>query len=66
MSNDVTLPLSVQHFLAAAIATFVLLYFLFPALLLIARLFSLYTIVKECQAKVYVLFGRVLAVIDEP
>ena len=30
------------------------------------RLFGLYTIVEERQCKVYVLFGKVVAVIDEP
>ncbi|MEJ0089978.1 MAG: hypothetical protein WDM80_09570 [Limisphaerales bacterium] len=30
------------------------------------RLFGLYTIVEERQCKVYMLFGKVVAVIDEP
>jgi len=32
----------------------------------LARLFGLYTIVHECHAKVYILFGKVLGVLDEP
>ena len=32
----------------------------------LARLFALYTIVHECHAKVYILFGKVLGVLDEP
>ena len=37
-----------------------------PILLGIARLFGLYTIVNEGTSHVYVLFGKVLAVLDEP
>lgn len=37
-----------------------------PILLGIARLFGLYTIVNEGTAQVYVLFGKVLAVLKEP
>lgn len=32
----------------------------------LGKIFGLYTIVQERQAKVYVLFGKVLSVIDEP
>jgi regulator of protease activity HflC (stomatin/prohibitin superfamily) len=32
----------------------------------VLRLFGLYTTVGECRAKVYVLFGRVIGVLDEP
>lgn len=54
------------HFLGVAMVTFVFMFFAFPTLLGIARLLCLYTIVKECEARVYVLFGKVLAVIDQP
>ncbi len=37
-----------------------------PLLLTIARLFGLYAIVHERRANVYVLFGKVLATLDEP
>lgn len=37
-----------------------------PILLGIARLFGLYTIVRECQAQVFTLFGKVIGTIDEP
>ena len=47
-------------------ATFIGLFLFFPFFFGIARLFGLYTIVEEKQAKVYVLFGKVLAVIDQP
>ena len=63
--SDSALPPYV-HFVSAALATFGLMFFLFPVLLGVARLFCLYTTVRECQAKVYVLFGKVLAVIDQP
>jgi regulator of protease activity HflC (stomatin/prohibitin superfamily) len=37
-----------------------------PIVLLLFRIMGLYTIVKEGTCRVYVLFGRVLGVIDEP
>ena len=37
-----------------------------PILLGFARLFGVYAIVHECHANVYVLFGKVLGVLDEP
>src|SRR5216110_3062716 len=53
-------------FLIAGIATFVGLFFLTPICSVVARLFGLYTIVEERQCKVYMLFGKVVAVIDDP
>jgi regulator of protease activity HflC (stomatin/prohibitin superfamily) len=53
-------------FLIAAVATFVGMFILVPALFGIARLFGLYTIVEERQCKVYMLFGKVVTVIDQP
>ena len=41
--------------------------FLFiPIGLGMARLFGLYTIVNECEAQVFTLFGKVMGTIDEP
>ena len=37
-----------------------------PVLLALARMFGLYAIVQERQCKVYVLFGKVVLVLDEP
>ena len=37
-----------------------------PALLMFARIFGLYAIVNEGTCRVYVLFGKVLKVLDEP
>jgi regulator of protease activity HflC (stomatin/prohibitin superfamily) len=50
----------------AAIVTFFGMFILVPVFLGIVRLFGLYTIVEERQCKVYMLFGKVVATIDEP
>jgi regulator of protease activity HflC (stomatin/prohibitin superfamily) len=57
---------SVVIFFISLAATFFGLFILFPILFGIARMFGLYTIVEERQAKVYMLFGKLIAVIDEP
>ncbi len=64
--NDIALPPTAIQFIVAAVLTFIGMFFLFPTLLAVIRLLGIYTIVTERQAKVYVLFGKVLAVIDEP
>jgi len=53
-------------FLISLGATFFGLFIFFPIFFGIAQLFGLYTIVEEKQAKVYVLFGKVITLIDEP
>ena len=53
-------------FLIAAVGTYVGMFILVPALFGVARLFGLYTIVEERQCKVYMLFGKVVSVIDQP
>lgn len=55
-----------MNFLIAAAVTFVALMIGVPILFAIARVFGLYAIVNERQCNVYVLFGKVLATIDEP
>lgn len=55
-----------EVFLIAAVGTFVGFFILVPMLFGIAQLFGIYTIVEERQCKVYVLFGKVVAVIDTP
>ena len=55
-----------MNVLIAAGATFLACLVLMPILLGLARVFGLYTIVNEGQWRVYVLFGRVLAVLDQP
>ncbi len=53
-------------FLISAFVTFVAMFIIVPILLGITRLFGLYTIVEEGRCRVYVLFGKVLATLDEP
>ena len=53
-------------FLVAAAATFVGMFLLVPAFLALVRMFGLYTIVQERQCRVYMLFGKVIAILDEP
>jgi len=55
-----------MSFLVAAIATFVAMLILMPAFLILLRLLGFYAIVEEGTCHVYVLFGKVLAVLDEP
>ena len=57
---------SVAHFFIAAVVTFIGMFILGPAFFGLVRLLGLYTVVEERQCKVYVLFGKVLAVIDQP
>lgn len=58
--------IGIPLFLAVAAGTFVGLFVLVPLLQVVAKLLGLYTVVRERQARVYVLFGKVIAVIDEP
>ena len=55
-----------MDFLIAFGATFFGLFILFPILFGLARFFGLYAIVEEGTAHVYVLFGKVRAVLDAP
>ena len=51
---------------AIALGVFVACFFLVPLLFTVARLLGVYTIVHERECKVFVLFGKVLATLDEP
>jgi len=51
---------------AVMLGTFVAAWFVVPILFGLARLFGLYTTVGECETKVYVLFGDVVAILGEP
>ncbi len=53
-------------FFVVGLATFIGLFIFFPIFFGLAQLFGLYTIVEECECKVYVLFGKVVCVIDQP
>jgi regulator of protease activity HflC (stomatin/prohibitin superfamily) len=50
----------------AAFATFIAAWIGVPMLLGFARLFGLYTTVGEMQSRVYVLFGKVVLILNEP
>jgi len=54
------------EFLAAALVVFVGLFIAEPVLLAICRIFGLYAIVRERTCRVYMLFGKVAGVLDEP
>jgi regulator of protease activity HflC (stomatin/prohibitin superfamily) len=53
-------------FIGVFIFTFIGLFIAFPIFMLFARLFGLYAIVEERRCHVYVLFGKVIAVLNEP
>jgi regulator of protease activity HflC (stomatin/prohibitin superfamily) len=53
-------------FLFGAIGTIIGLTVLVPVVLALGRVFGIYTIVKERESQVYVLFGKVIGIIDEP
>lgn len=55
-----------MEFFIAAISTFGGAFVLVPAVLGLARTLGLYVIVHERQCHVFVLFGKVIAAIDEP
>jgi len=52
--------------LIAAFLTFVACFIVLPMVLALARAFGLYATVNEGECRVYVLFGKVIAVLDEP
>ncbi len=56
----------IQMMLIAIVVTFVGCSVLVPVLLGLARMLGLYAIVEERRCRVYVLFGKVLGVLDEP
>jgi regulator of protease activity HflC (stomatin/prohibitin superfamily) len=56
----------VINFLFSAVITFCVMFLVMPTLFGLVRLLGIYTIVEERQCKVYMLFGKVVAVIDQP
>ena len=56
----------IMELLPTVVVTFLMMMFGIPILLGIVKLFGFYTIVEERQCRVFVLFGKVLKVIDEP
>jgi regulator of protease activity HflC (stomatin/prohibitin superfamily) len=57
---------SVGLLFIAAVFTFIGMFIVMPIFFAIARGLGLYTVVEERQCKVYDLFGKVVAVIDQP
>ncbi|MEZ0255742.1 MAG: SPFH domain-containing protein [Chthoniobacter sp.] len=55
-----------MSFVAAFIVTFIGMFIIVPIIFGFMRAFGFYTIVEEGRCHVYVLFGKVLAVLDEP
>ena len=55
-----------MSFIVSALVAFVLALILVPMFFGLQRLLGLYTIVEEGYCKVFVLFGKVMGVIDEP
>jgi regulator of protease activity HflC (stomatin/prohibitin superfamily) len=55
-----------MNFFVSALAAFVLSFVVVPLLLGLLRMFGLYTVIDEGRCYVYVLFGKVVAVINEP
>ncbi len=64
--SDLMLALKLPGFLVAAVLTFVLCFTLVPAVLGLAQMLGIYTVVEERKCHVYVLFGKVVTTIDEP
>jgi regulator of protease activity HflC (stomatin/prohibitin superfamily) len=58
--------MSFMNFVVAVFATFIGCFILVPIFFGLIRSFGVYTIVEEGRCHVYVLFGKVLAVLDEP
>jgi regulator of protease activity HflC (stomatin/prohibitin superfamily) len=56
----------ISEILSAALFTFLALLIGVPVFLTLARIFGLYAIVNERTCRVYVLFGKVIAKLDEP
>jgi regulator of protease activity HflC (stomatin/prohibitin superfamily) len=55
----------IQFFIGAAL-TFFGMWFVMPIALFVLRLIGLYTTVQEGTCQVYILFGRVVGILDEP
>jgi len=56
----------VINFFIASVGTFIGLFLIVPLMFAFFRGFGFYTIVQERQCRVYVLFGKVILILDEP
>ncbi|MDZ4788690.1 MAG: SPFH domain-containing protein [Blastochloris sp.] len=52
--------------LVTILITFFAAWILVPIILGLIRLFGVFTTIEECETKVYVLFGKVILILDEP
>src|SRR3974377_561897 len=64
--NESLLNSTLVHGFISAVITFFAMFILVPLLQGLARAFCVYTTIEERQCKVYELFGKVVAVFDEP
>ncbi len=53
-------------FLLAFFITLIACIILVPLLTALGKFFCLFAVVQECEAHVFLLFGRVIGIIDEP
>ena len=60
------LPLAASPFLTGAASAFFLMFIIAPLFFAVVRAFGLYAVVEERTARVYVLFGKVIGVLNEP
>ncbi|MEO8377704.1 MAG: SPFH domain-containing protein, partial [Candidatus Sumerlaeota bacterium] len=58
--------MNLAQFAIAFAVTFIALFIIVPIFIGLIRLFGLYTSVQERTCRVYILFGKVIAVLDEP
>lgn len=56
----------IDEFVKVMVISFLLSWVAVPMLLGVARLFGIYTVVNECETRVYTLFGDVVGIISEP
>jgi hypothetical protein len=57
---------SIFNFIVAAFITFLAMWFVMPIVMFFLRQFGLYTIVNEGTCQVFVLFGKVIGILEEP
>ena len=57
---------SIGTFIVVTIVSFFAWFIVVPVLLALVRMFGLYAIVEEGQCHVYILFGKVVGVLQEP
>ena len=66
MFSHLLLPVAAATFIGTAFVTFILMFIIAPIFFGIVRAFGLYAVVEERTCRVYVLFGKVIGVLNEP